>query len=78
MAGPLGFEPKTFSLEGKQDIDLKAYREYLDKKYSRQYASLLFGYIKKHYQCFLNPNELLKIPVSIRSNVLKAMVSFSK
>jgi hypothetical protein len=38
----------------------------------------LFGYIKKHYQCFLNPNELLKIPVSIRSNVLKAMVSFSK
>lgn len=32
-AGPLGFEPRTFSLEGRQDVDLKAYREYyLDKK----------------------------------------------
>jgi hypothetical protein len=78
LAGPLGFEPRTFSLEGKQDIDLKAYREYLDKKYSRQYASLMFCYIKKYYTCFINPNELLKIPMSIRSNVLKAMVSFSK
>jgi intergrase/recombinase len=74
----MGFEPMTFSLEGKQNVDLNAYREYLDKKYSRQYASLMFGYIKKYYKCFLNPNDLLKIPVSIRSNVLKAMVSFSK
>ena len=77
-AGPLGFEPRTFSLEGKTNIDLKAYREYLDNKYSRQYASLLFGYIQKYYQCFLNPNELLKIPDSIRSNVMKAMVSHAK
>jgi intergrase/recombinase len=78
MAGPVGFEPTTFSLEGLPNIDLKAYREYLDEKYSRQYACLMFGYIRKHYQCFLNPNELLKIPASIRSNVLKAMVCFSK
>jgi hypothetical protein len=78
VAGPLGFEPRTFSLEGLGNIDLKTYREYLDKKYSKQYASLMFGYIKKYYQCFLNPNELLKIPVSVRSNVLKAMVSYSK
>lgn len=39
---------------------------------------MLFGYIKKYYQCFLNPNDLLKIPASIRNNVLKAVVSFSK
>jgi intergrase/recombinase len=38
----------------------------------------MFGYIQKYHQCFINPNELLKIPVSIRSNVLKAMVAFSK
>ena len=78
MAGPLGFEPRTFSLEGKQDVDLKAYREYLNIKYSKKYASLLFGYIIKYYQCFLNPNELLKIPASVRSNVMKAMISFAK
>ena len=78
MAGPLGFEPRTFSLEGKQDVDLKAYREYLNNKYSKKYASLLFGYIIKYHQCFINPNELLKIPASIRSNVMKAMIAFSK
>jgi len=78
VAGPLGFEPRTFSLEGRQDVDLKAYREYLDEKYSKKYACLMFGYIKKYHHCFSNPNELLKIPVSIRSNVMKAMVSFSK
>jgi len=38
----------------------------------------MFGYIRKHYQCFLNPTDLMKIPVSIRSNVMKAMVSYSK
>jgi len=78
LAGPLGFEPRTFSLEVMENIDLYAYRNYLDKKYSKQYASLMFGYIKKYYLCFLNPNELLKVPVSISSNVIKAMVSFSK
>jgi hypothetical protein len=78
MAGPLGFEPRTFSLEGRQDIDLEAYREYLDEKYSRQYACLMYGYLRKYQQCFSNPNDLLKIPISVRSNVLKAMVSFSK
>jgi len=77
VAGPLGLEPRTFSLEGRQDVDLKAYREYLDEKYSRQYACLMFGYFRKYHQCFSNPNEL-KIPVSIRSNVLKAMVCYSK
>jgi hypothetical protein len=37
----VGFEPTTFSLEGRQDIDLKSYREYLDEKYSKQYACLM-------------------------------------
>ena len=78
VAGPLGFEPRTFSLEGKQDVDLNDYREYLDEKYSRQYACLMVGYFRKYYQCFSNPNELMKVPTSIRSNVMKAMVCYSK
>ena len=76
--GLLGFEPRTFSLEGRQDVDLQAYREYLDEKYSRQYACLMFGYFRKYHQCFSDPNELLKIPTSIRSNVMKAMVCYGK
>ena len=38
----------------------------------------MFGCFKKYYRCFINPNELLKIPTSIRANVLKAMVACSK
>ena len=77
-AGPVGFEPTTFSLEGLPNIDLKAYRDFLYKKYSKQYACLMYGYLRKYQQCFSNPNELLKIPASIRSNVMKAMVCYSK
>lgn len=38
----------------------------------------MHGYFRKYHKCFSNPNKLLKIPTSIRSNVLKAMVSYAK
>jgi intergrase/recombinase len=32
----------------------------------------------KYHQCYRNPSELLSIPVTIRSNVLKSMIALSK
>jgi hypothetical protein len=75
---PLGFEPMTFSLQGKGNIDLNAYREYLHKKFTRQYACLQFGYLRKYSSCYINPQGLSVIPASIRGNVLKAMVNLAK
>jgi hypothetical protein len=49
VAGPVGFEPMTFSLEGtKRQVDLKQYRAFLNGKYSKQYASMQFGDAVKH------------------------------
>lgn len=47
-------------------------------EYSDVYAKILFYYLYKYHQCYKNPTELLSIPISIRSNVLKAMVCLSK
>jgi hypothetical protein len=77
-AGPMGFEPMTFSLEGKPDIDLKTFREYSTTKYSKQYVSLIYGYTVKYSHCLENPQRLSELPASIRANVLKAMVNLSK
>jgi len=77
-AGPMGFEPMTFSLEGKTNIDLKSFREYLTTKYSRQYVSLVYGYSVKYSAILENPQKLSEIPISIRGNVLKAIVALSK
>ncbi|MGZ4851418.1 MAG: hypothetical protein ACXV2C_08585 [Candidatus Bathyarchaeia archaeon] len=32
----------------------------------------------KYHQCYENPSDLLSIPVTIRSNVLKSMITLSK
>ncbi len=77
VAGGKGFEPLTLSLEGK-DFDLKSYRQYLNGKYSKQYATLLYGYTVKYSSALDNPQKLSEVPTSIRGNVLKAVVALSK
>jgi len=71
----MGFEPTTFSLEGN---NLEQYRVFLFQKYSRQYASMQFGYAIKYFDCLKNPAKLLSINSSNRCNVLKAIVCLSK
>ena len=68
----------TFSLEGRENFDLKTFRENLKSKYSKQYVSLIYGYTLKYSYCFSQPQKLSELPTSIRSNVLKAMVNLSK
>ena len=68
----------TFSLEGKPSIDLKAFRDHLATKYSKQYVSLIYGYTVKYSYCLEHPQRLSELPASIRANVLKAMVNLSK
>ena len=42
MVDPLGFELRTFGSEEVGNIDLKAYREYLDEKYGNTPISFTF------------------------------------
>jgi hypothetical protein len=60
-----------------KDLDLVKYRQFLEAKYSHDYAKILYNYLLKYYSCYNNPSELLAIPTTIRSNVLKSMLALS-
>jgi hypothetical protein len=66
----LGHKPPT--------QDLTNYREYLNSKFSIQYARLQYGYIVKYGSLMDNPSEINNIPLGIRSNVLKSLINLSK
>ncbi len=59
-------------------LHLNSYREFLLSKYSRQYAILQYGYVKRYAHLMGNPRELQNIPPSIRGNVMKSLINLSK
>ena len=59
-------------------MNWSAYREYLSKKYGNQYTSMQFNYAKNYIDCLSNPSKILEAPTSVRSNILKALISISK
>jgi hypothetical protein len=75
-----GFEPSTPNLGVTQingfDIDL--YRKYLSNRCCKSYTVNLVNNAIKHYDCYLNPSNMLGLTDSQRHTVLKAMVNLSK
>jgi hypothetical protein len=69
---------RTLAFQEHKNFDPEKYRQYLFSKYSHVYAEIQFNYLLKYHQCYDNPSELLSVPVTIRSNVLKSMVTLSK
>jgi intergrase/recombinase len=73
----VGFEPTTTNLGGST-IDWSSYKNFLDKKYCREYSVGQFNYTKRFLECYLNPSKILSLPTSIRPNVLKSLIALSK
>jgi hypothetical protein len=69
---------RTLAFQDQKDFDLNKYKQYLFSKYSHVYAEIQFNYLLKYSKCYDNPTELLSVPVTIRSNVLKSMITLSK
>jgi hypothetical protein len=69
----LGHQPPT-----QVNIDWSQYRQYLQSKYARQYASLLYSYAVRYSECLQNPSKMVTLPSTIQQNVLKGMVALSK
>jgi hypothetical protein len=79
----LGHEPSkhhnNIDLNGDlRNLDLQKYREFLENKYCHEYAKQQYCYLIKYSSCYGNPSELLSIPTSTRSAVLKSMIALSK
>ncbi len=79
VAGPMGFEPMTFSLEGAGFWN--KFREWIDKKnYNRRYSTTVFNYAQR-YAKSLGTKDLSAVrdlPDSMRPNVLKALSALAK
>jgi intergrase/recombinase len=60
------------------DINWSIYRDYLNKLYGKQYVSLLYSYATKYHSLLTDTSKISALPISIRSNVLKALISLSK
>ena len=60
------------------DLNLEEYRKFLLGKFCRSYALQQFNNTLKHYDCLKDPQKLNLLPVSNRSNSLKAMVNLAK
>jgi hypothetical protein len=58
-----------------ENFDLVKFWQFLEAKYSHDYAKILYNYLMKYASCYNSPSELLSIPASIRSNVLKSMLA---
>jgi intergrase/recombinase len=57
---------------------LTNFRDYLISKFAKQYAMSQYGYVIKYGSLMDNPSELNNLPISTRSNVLKALINLSK
>jgi len=57
---------------------LTNFKEFLFTKFSTQYAKLQYSYVRKYGSLIDNPGEINSIPLSIRSNVMKSLINFSK
>ena len=66
----LGHQPPT--------QDLTIFREYLFNKFSLPYTKLQHNYVKKYGSLINDPNEIINFSLSIRSNVMKSLINFSK
>jgi hypothetical protein len=83
MAGPMGFEPMTFSLEAWTGTaaDWNRFRVWLESKhYAPRHLTSLFNYAVKYSDCLFK-NDLTKLqgkPKSFQKNVMTALSSLAK
>jgi len=61
------------------DKDWADYRKFLEGKYStKQGISLIYSYTLKYHQLLQDPARINEVPLSIRNNVLKGLMAYSK
>jgi intergrase/recombinase len=74
----VGFEPTTPNLGEYISMDWNGFRTFLQRKYSKEYASANLNYSRRFFECYHNPSELQNLPTSNRANVVKALIALSK
>jgi len=75
MVGPPGFEPE--SIEPKSQSWSK-FKQYLDSKYAKGYATAIFEYSRKYYGYLDDVNQIQLAKPTSRNNIINALVALSR
>ena len=75
--GLAGFEPASIAPEASIDA---YFSDWLKARYDAHYSYMLYMYAKKYVDCFKNPSLLSRLSVSdsVRNNIIKSLVAYSK
>ena len=73
-----GFEPESIEPKAISCIDWAKYKQYLDSKYAKCYATQLFGHSRKYCSLLNDVNSILLSKPTIRNNVINALTALSR
>ena len=75
---PSGFEPGSIEPKSPSSIDWIKYKQYLDSKYAKCYATQLLEHSRKYYPLLNDVNGILLSRPTIRNNVINALTALSR
>ncbi len=75
---PLRSSSSWLGHKPSKQLEWSSYKDYLYGKYTKEYATVLYHYAVKYFDCLEDCSKILDLPRTIRSNVLKALVCLSK
>jgi hypothetical protein len=73
-----GFEPGSIEPKPPSCIDWTKYKQYLDSKYAKCYATQLLEYSKKHYPLLSDVNSMLLSKPTVRNNIINSLTALSR
>jgi intergrase/recombinase len=78
VVGLPGFEPESIEPKSSSCIDWNKYKQYLDSKYAKCYATQLFEHSRKYHPLLTDVNSILLSKPTTRNNVINSLTVLSR
>ena len=73
--GPPGFEPESIEPKNR---DWSRFKQYLDSKYAKGYATAILEYSRKYYGYIEDVNQIQLAKPTARNNIINALIALSR
>jgi intergrase/recombinase len=78
VVGLPGFEPESIEPKSAKAINWQDFKQYVDNKYAKSYATSILEHSKKNYSFLKNVNGILSIKPTARNNTINALTALSR
>jgi intergrase/recombinase len=78
LVGLPGFEPESIEPKTQKSINWQEFKQYLDNKYAKGYATAIIEHSRKYHQLLTNVNGILSIKPTARNNTINALTALSR